>query len=109
MIYGKIKVERLLELVSWVWHKNRCPVYFTPAAETLVESDARYELIVLRTAMETMLRIKVESWALVDSKDVYNVLTTQRSSIDRFVHRDVNCICFKFKAKLDVMGWIPGE
>lgn len=56
--------------MSWAPHKSRRPVRSTPAAERLAANDAVDELIVLRTAMETIREVKIESWALVDSTDL---------------------------------------
>lgn len=109
IIYGEIKDGSMFHLISWASHKSRRPVRSTPAAEILAASDAVDKLIVLSTAIETILGINIELWALVDSKDLYSALTTQRKSIDRSVRGDVSCIRFKFETESDVMGWIPGN
>lgn len=45
----------------------------------------------------------------MDSKDLYQALTTQRNSVDRSVRGDVNCIRFLFETELRSMGWIRGS
>lgn len=80
----------------------------TPAAEILAASDDFDSLIPLRSSLEQIRGTEIEALALVDSKDLYRSLSTQRNLVDLSVRVGVNCIGFVFETALSEVGWIPG-
>ena len=61
-------------------------------------------------ALSEMLGITVKLIIVTDSKNVYNLVSTQRNATDRSVRADVNVIRFYFETKAaDEMVWIPGR
>ena len=66
------------------------------------------EVVIIRDVMQQLIKMKFESYEIVDTKDLYNSLTTKRNSVDRSIRAYVNCIPFIFETELDVMGWIKG-
>ena len=92
IVYGEVKQGSVFHLLTWTSHKSRRPVKSTPAAEIMAASEALDELIPLRDAFQRIVGTKVVSWELVDSKDLYNSLTTQRNSVDKSIRSEVNCI-----------------
>lgn len=108
-VFGEVETNSIFHILAWASHKSRRPVKSTPAAEILAASEALDVLVPLRSAMESIIGIEIEAWELVDSKDLYQSLTTQRNSVDRSVRGDVNCIRFMFETELHTMGWIRGS
>lgn len=62
----------------------------------------------LRDALSQIMEFRVYTYELIDSRDLYTTLSTQRGSVDKSVRAAVNCIRFIYETELDVMGWIRG-
>lgn len=104
LVFGDINQGSIFHLLSWTSHKPRRPDQSTAAAEILALSEAIDELVTIHTALEEILQVKIYLWELVDAKDLYNSLSTQRNSVDKSIRGDVNLIRFMFETKLDVVG-----
>lgn len=100
-----------VSFVLWPLHSISGDVRpnFTPAAETFAAIQALDSLVSYPSAVESNFVVKNEAWVLVDRKDSYSLLTTQRSFVNRYVHHDVNCISTMRKTELDSMGYILGS
>lgn len=109
LFIGDVASGSTFYLLSWSSHKSRRPVKSTPAAEILAASEALDELVCLHSVIVRILGVPVNLWQLVDSKDLYTSLSTQRQSIDKSVRNDVNCIRFTYETVLDVFAWIRGN
>lgn len=109
MVYGEVTEESVLLLLSWESQSSRWPVRSTPAAEILAVSEALDEMIPLRTTMEKFLGIKVKAIAIVDIKDLYRTLTSQRNSADKSNRSDVNVMRFVYEIGRNMMGCVSGS
>ena len=67
-------------MLSWVSHKSKSPVKSIGAAEIFAASEAIDEGKVLCRALKALLGAQVELIIVVDSKDLYTSLSTQRNS-----------------------------
>lgn len=109
LVFGDVKKDSVFHLLSWASHKSRRPVHSTPAAEILAASEAIDELMMLKNALDAIFEVRVHTYVLIDSKDLYSTLSTQKNSVDRSVRAAVNCIRFTYETELDVLGWISGQ
>ena len=55
-----------------------------------------------------MLNSDNNFWELVDTKELYHSLSTQRNIVEKSIRGDVNFIRFTLETLLNVMGWIRG-
>lgn len=109
LVFGELAQESIFHLLSWVSHKSRRPVHSTPAAEVLAASEALDDLLPLHAALQQIFNVKISLCELVDSKVLYNSLSTQRGSVDKSIRGEVNSIRFIYETALDIMGWIKGS
>lgn len=109
IVFGKIQQGSVIHIMSWASHRSRRPVRSTPAAEILAAGEALDEIVSLKNALSAMLGIKVQLAVLVDSKDLYRSLSSQRHLTDKSVRADVNSICFYHETTVDLFGWIRGS
>lgn len=114
LFYGEIKKGSVLHLLSWASHKSRRPVRSTSAAKILAAGEALDEIVLLRDVLSTILGVCVLLAVLVDSKDLYRPLSSQRHPTDKSVRGYVNAIRFYYETSIDVFRWIrmacnPGD
>lgn len=109
VVYGDVAKDSTVHTLEWPSHKSRQLIRAKPAAVILAATEAIESLVPLCQIIQLALGHSFDLWLLVDSKDLYNSLTTQRNSVDKSVRGNVNCIRFVFKTKLGFMGWISGS
>ena len=64
----------------------------------------------LKRTLSLLLGLFVELIVILDSKDLYTSLSTQRQSINRSVRADVNFIRYEFEVgNADRICWVPGR
>ena len=81
-----------------------------PAAEILAASEAIDEGKMIAKTVSQLLGIPIPLTILVDSKDLFTSMSTQRNSIDRSIRGDVGCIRFEFQTgNIQNITWIPGK
>lgn len=97
LLIGPLQVGSVFHTISWLSHKSKRPVKSTAAAETLAASEAIDEGKVLKKAFSVLFGFTVPLIIVIDSKDLYTSLSTQRNSIDRSIRADVNIIRFDFE------------
>lgn len=85
--------------LSCMCEKSRRPTKSTGDAEVLAAGEAIDEGKVLRATFELLLDISIGLIVVVDSKDLYTSLSTQRNCVDRSIRADVNCIGLDFETK----------
>lgn len=85
------------------------PAKSTASAETFAYSEAFYELIMIHDALQCLLRASIKSVVIVHSKDLYNALSSKRSSVHKAMRSDINYILFIFDPNIDVIAWIRGR
>ena len=65
---------------------------------------------IIAQAYSTLLGYKVNLIVALDSKDLFQSLSTQRNSIDKSIRADVNVIRHEFETKnVHKIMWIPGK
>lgn len=67
------------------------------------------KVVHLKNALEIIYGVSVSLVVLVDAKDLYNCLSSQRNATDKSVRVDVNAIRFCHETSVDVFGWILGS
>lgn len=100
----------MLHTLSWSSHKSKRPVKSIGAAEILAAGEAIDEGKVLAKAYEVLLGMNIDLLIAVDSKDLFETLSTCRNSIDRSIRADVSVIRYEFETqKVNRIFWIPGK
>lgn len=108
LLIGDLKKGSAFHALSWFSHKSSRPVKSIGAAEILGFGEAIDEGKVLAKAYETLLGIEIDLSVIVDSKDLYDTLSTCQNSTDRSVRADVSVIRYEFETeKVNSMIWIP--
>ena len=110
LLIGKMKKNAIYHAVSWMSHKSKRPVKSVPAAEIFAAAEGIYEGKTVAMAYSELLDVEIKIRVLVDSKDLFTSLSTQKNSIDKSIRGDVRCIRFEFQTgAVDEMSWIPGR
>lgn len=76
LLNGPFAVESIFHTLSWSSHKSRRPVKSIGAAEILAAGEAIDEGKVLANAYKALLGINVELLIALDSKDLFETLST---------------------------------
>lgn len=101
---GEICKESIFHILSWASHKSRKPVRSTLAAELLAASELSDKLISIRDTVRKILQCDIQSFQLIDSKDLFNSLTTQQTMlIDLYV---TTSSAFIWCSKLCLASWV---
>lgn len=82
LLQDEVKQGATFHLLSWSLHKARRPVSSTGASEILATGKAFDEGKILCSSPSTLYNVQVCLHILVDSKDLFPSLSTQRQSID---------------------------
>jgi len=110
ILIGPLQRGSRFYVINWTSHKSKRLVKSSTAAETLAAGEAIDNGQMLKDALSFVLGIKIHLTIVVDSKDLYTSLTTQRNSIDRSIRADVNIIRFEYEVgNVDEIVWIPGS
>ena len=100
----------IFHTLSWYSHKSKRPVKSIGAAEILAAGEAIDEAKVLVKAYQVLFGIHIDLLLALDSKDLFDTLSTCRNSADRSIRADVSVIRYEFeKFKLNRIFWIPGK
>lgn len=78
------------------------PLRSTDAAEILAAGEAIEKTVLLLEAISTVLQVYVTVVVLLDSKELFSSLSSQRNTIDKSIHGDVNAIRFHHEIAVDV-------
>lgn len=110
LVVGPIDKHSIFHTLSWNSHKSCRPVRSIGAAEILAAGAGIGEGKVLVQTFQALLRTKVDLSVAVDSKDLFNSLSTCRNSTDRSIRGDVSLIRYDFETnRITRMIWIPGS
>ena len=110
VLIGSVQEGSFYHTVSWSSHKSKRPVRSIAAGEILAAGEAIDEGIMLKRTFSLLLDLSVELIFILDSKDLYTSLSTQRQSIDRSVRADVNYIRYQFEVgNANRICWVPGR
>lgn len=110
LVVGNTGKNAIFHTLSRTSHKSRRPVRSIGAAEILAAGSDIDEGKVLAQAYKTVLHMNVDLTIAVDSKDLFNSLSTCRNATDRSIRGDVNIIRHDFETnRISRMIWIPGN
>lgn len=110
LLVGDFKVGSLYHNVSWSSHKSKIPVKSIGVAEIWAVHGAIDEGKVLASAYNVLVGIEVDLIVTLDSKDLYDTLSTCRSSTDRSICADLSVIRYEFEThNVNQIIWIPGK
>lgn len=82
LMIGEFKMDTIFHTISWASRKSKRPVKSIGAAEILAASESIDEGKTLWKAFSCLPGIEVEVHLVLDTKDLYTSLSTQRNSID---------------------------
>ena len=95
---------------KWSSRKSRRPVRSIADGKLFAVGQGVDGGIMLKRTLSLLLGLFVELIVIIDSKDLYNSLSTQRQSIDHSVRADVNFIRYEFEVcNADRICWVPGR
>ena len=110
LLVGPFSVGSLFHTISWSSKKSKRPVRSIGSAETIAAGVAIDEGKLLVMSLKLLLGIHVDLRVCVDSKDLWDTLTTCHEPTDKSVRADVNVIRYEFEThKVNFMSWIPGK
>eukprot|EP00178_Gracilaria_changii_P001336 TRINITY_DN1187_c0_g1_i1.p1 TRINITY_DN1187_c0_g1~~TRINITY_DN1187_c0_g1_i1.p1 ORF type:complete len:639 (-),score=88.06 TRINITY_DN1187_c0_g1_i1:5196-7112(-) len=110
LLFGEFETNSVFHPVSWSSHKSRRPVKSIGSAEVLAAGCAIDEGKVLKRAFSKLLDVEVSLLVVVDSKDLFDTLSTCRNATDRSIRADVSVIRYEFETyQVSRMSWIPGK
>lgn len=105
-----MKNDSIYRIVFWISHQSRRPVKNVPAAENLAATEGIDESKLIASAYKQLLNIGIRVKIVVDSKDLFTSLATQRNSINRSTSSDVACTRYEFQVGwVDEISWIQGK
>lgn len=110
LLIGDFRQGSIFHTVSWSSRKSKRPVKSVGAAEILAAGEAIDEGKIIAQAYSILLGMKMDLLIALDSKDLFQSLSTQRNSIDKFIRADVNVIRHEFETQnVHKIMWIPGK
>lgn len=94
--------------VSWTSRKYKPPVKSVAVGKILAAGEGRDEENMLKRSYVLLHRLKIELLVLLEAKDFYTALSTQRQFVNRSVGADANYILYQFGiGNADGTCWIP--
>ena len=107
---GDFKAGLVFHTLNWSSQKSKRSVKSIGDAEILAAGETIDEGKVLANAYRELLHMEIELLVALDSKDLFETLSTCRNSIDRSIRADVSVIRYEFETqKVNRMSWIPGK
>ena len=110
LLIGDISLGSIYHTLSWSSTKAKRPVKSIGSAEVLATGAAIDEGKLISQAMSTLLNYTVDLTIVLDSKDLYDTISTCRLATDRSIRGDVALIRYEFETrKVSRMIWVPGK
>ncbi|PXF49341.1 hypothetical protein BWQ96_00915 [Gracilariopsis chorda] len=110
LMFGEITEGSVFHPISWSLHNSRRQVKPIGSEETLAAGEAIDEGKVLANAFRKLLAVKVDLFVVVDSKDLFDTLSTCRNATDRSIRAEVSVIRYEFEThNVSQIIWIPGK
>lgn len=110
LLVRNFSIRSIYHTLSWSSRKSKRPVKSIGAAEILAAGQAIDEGKVLASAYHILLGVQVDLVIALDSKDLFETLSTCRNSIDSSIRADVNVIRYEFEThKVNRIVLIPGK
>lgn len=110
ILFGDMKIGSIYYTLSWYSHKSKRPIKSIGSAEILEAGEAIDDGKTLCHALESFSKMNIALTFAVDSKDLFNTLTTCRNATDKSILGDASVICYEFESQIiSSMVWIPGK
>lgn len=106
--FGTFAENSVFPMLFQISYKLKGPVKSVDAAEVVAMSQGIDEGNVFREAAALLFGTAVDLIKVVDSKDLFTYLSTQKNSIDRSTRSIVNTIRFEYETGgVDEVIWVP--
>ena len=110
LLIGDLKNGSVVHTLSWHSTKSKRPVKSVASAEVLATGSAIDEAKMLMKAYETLFSMDVSLVCVLDSKDLFDTISSCRMATDRSIRGDVALIRFEFETRtVSRMIWLPGK
>ena len=110
LLIGDLKAKSTVHVLSWALHKCHRQVKSIGSAATIAASQAIDEVKLLKLALKVLLQTSIEFVLVVESKALFDSLTSCRDATDRSIRGDVSVIRFQFETRSDdKVIWINGS
>lgn len=110
LLIDEMAIGSIWHVLSWSSRKAKRPVRSIGAAEILAAGESIDEGKNLARTLSDIHGIHVNLFVVVDSRDLFPSLKTQRNSIDKSIRADVNVIRFKLERRfVSRLTWVPGR
>ena len=110
LLIGKLCKDSIFHVISWSSSLSKRPAKSSGSAEILAASIAVDEGMLLSAAFSVLLGTRIPVIVIVDSKDLFDSLTSCHIPEDRSIRADVQLIRYYFETKqIDKVVWVPGS
>lgn len=107
VLFGAIEALSVFHIWSWSSHRCKWPVKSIWAAEYLAAGKAIDECKILSLTQSLIYKTDIALVLVLDSKDPFTSLSTQRNAIDNSMRGDVHGIRHNFETKaVSCMAWV---
>lgn len=105
---GSIDRISCYHVVSRIWNKLKRPLKLIAVGKIIAASEGIDEGVVLKQSNSILLGFTIVLIVVLNSKDFYSSLSTQRQSIDKSFRADVNYTRYQFEVgNADRICWVP--
>lgn len=110
LLAGPLAQSSLFHPILWASHLSKRPVKSSASVEFLAASAAIDEGKVLANAYQRFLQTAVELFVVVDSKDLFHSLSTNRAPEETSIAADIQLMRCNFGTRrVNRLVWIPGR
>lgn len=110
ILVGELEKGSTFYLLNWGSSKSKRPIKSIGSAEIMAASQTIDEGKIIKLVISQLLNISIDFWEAIDSKDLFDTLTTCHAANDKSIRGDVACIRYDFETHwVNRMTWIPGS
>ena len=110
LLIGKLKAGSTAHTISWSSHLSNRPVKSIASAEVLAAGCAMDEGKIISDSYTKLLGVRVHLHVFVDSKDLFNSLSTCRVPEDKSIRGDIALLRYNYETQhVNKIIWIPGS
>lgn len=110
LLLGELKKGSVFHVLSWSSHLSKRPAKSIGSAEVLAAGSAIDEGILTSSALHVLLNAFIPVIIAVDSKYLFDSLSSCHVPEDKAIRADVQLIRYYFETKkIQKMIWIPGS
>lgn len=106
----RVQKDEVFRIVAWQRQKSPRPVRSTGTSAILAYGEAIVEGKIMARAMSLLLDADVPLVVSLDSKDLFESLSTQREIFNKSICVDVELICYEYEMDgVRTFLWTPGR